>query len=124
MGKKRMTWDGQLVRITDKGAEAFRAGVPLLDNPYATGYRGHGTGPGGNLQAQRRKYWAIGWKAAAGEATRNMAHPAEHVGLEDFQDDDGAPLTQCVECGAVWKVVGTHDGCVYRLTKAGDGSCE
>ena len=65
----RNSWSFQLVRITDKGFEAFQRGEPRDANPYMTGERG-GNGistPGGNLQKQRANYWDQGWQAAEQE---------------------------------------------------------
>ena len=55
-------WALQLTRIYAKGAEAYHNGKTLDDNPYASGYGG-----GGNLQRQRRRYWADGWRSASGQ---------------------------------------------------------
>ena len=91
-----MNWNGQLVVITDRGAEAFRAGVPLDANPYEGGYRGHGTGPGGNLQAQRRKYWALGWTMAEEEDAKQKTCP--DCG-EVLRLDVSSGAIDCVGCG-------------------------
>lgn len=60
MRRNRTSWNLQLVRIHSKGMEAHKAGVPLDGNPYDNGARR------GNLQRQRARYWADGWKTAAG----------------------------------------------------------
>jgi len=92
---RRVSWCGQLVRITDKGAAAYRAGVPLSDNPYLGGYRGHGTGPGGNLQAQRRRYWAIGWEQAEAEDKAAVCSECGEV----LRLDVASGAVDCVGCG-------------------------
>jgi len=66
--RKRTSWNLQLVRIYERGMKAQQAGIPLDENPYSKGYRGHGCSfPGGNLQRQRARYWADGWRSAAGQ---------------------------------------------------------
>jgi len=61
-------WAKQLVGIYAKGAKAYRDGKTLDDNPYRSGYRGHGcSANGGNLQRQRALYWADGWRNEAGQ---------------------------------------------------------
>ena len=68
--RKRLSWGHQLVRIHQKGIDAFRAGTPSSGNPYSGGQVG-GTGiasPGGNVQNQRRRYWHAGWQLAKSES--------------------------------------------------------
>ena len=54
-------WAKQLVTIYNRGADAYSDGKTLDDNPYRGGYR-----HGGNIQRQRARYWADGWRHAAG----------------------------------------------------------
>jgi ribosome modulation factor len=49
-------WAMQLTKIYTNGMKAFKGGVKIAENPYRTG--------SGNLQRQRRKYWADGWRQA------------------------------------------------------------
>jgi len=59
----------QIVRIQEKGIDAFTAGLGIEANPYNCGYRNN-QGNGGNLQRQRREAWLKGWQIALKEATR------------------------------------------------------
>lgn len=63
---KRFTWHMQLYDCYKKGYEAQQVGIASDQNPYKTGYRGHGSnGPGGNLQRQRQDAWSRGWDRAS-----------------------------------------------------------
>jgi len=65
---KRPSWALQLVRIYEKGIEAYKQGQGIDSCPYLGGERGHGISTnGGNLQEQRARYWCDGWRKAAQE---------------------------------------------------------
>lgn len=54
----RIRWAKQLVNIYSRGSQAYHQGLQLQDNPYLRG--------SGNLQRQRARYWADGWRNEAG----------------------------------------------------------
>lgn len=77
--RRKASWGLQLIRITGKGAAAYRAGKPLSANPYAARK--------GNLQRQRAQAWTDGWTSTQREEAEWRFQESERRGRDAAKAD-------------------------------------